>query len=153
MTLISQLRNLKKEMTGNGVFVRQQDLDEDPGFSNVRDIIGILESRMVRLMITLGRINSLGGRVWPARFCAREDRGRPKENQLKGYYLVGVTALDKESNGEMKRLFTGKVVAAMREFEEAIREAESENVLVGMDVVPKKKILEMDLVIDDRVWS
>jgi hypothetical protein len=25
--------------------------------------------------------------------------------------------------------------------------------LVGMDVVPKKKILEMDLVIDDRVWN
>jgi hypothetical protein len=41
----------------------------------------------------------------------------------------------------------------MREFEEAIREVESENVLVGMDVVPKKKILEMDLVIDDRVWN
>jgi poly(A) polymerase Pap1 len=144
-------------MNDFGAFVRitvdAWDLDENPGASNVRDIIGILESRMVRLMITLGRINSLRGRVWPARFCARKVRGRLKENQLKGYYLVGVTALDKESNDEMKRLFAGKVVAAMREFEEAIREVESENILVGMDVVPKKKILEMDLVIDDRVWS
>jgi poly(A) polymerase Pap1 len=143
-------------INGFGAFVRitvdAWDLDEDHGVSNVRDIIGILESRMMRLMIALGRVNSLMGRVWPARFCAREDRGKAKESQFKGYYLVGVTALDKESNDEMKKLFTGKVVAAMREFEEGFREVESENVLVSMDVVPKK-ILEMDFVIDDRVWS
>jgi hypothetical protein len=147
-------------LNGFGAFVKitidAWDLDEDSGVSRARDMIGVLESRIVRLMVALGKINSLNGRVWPARFGARGDKGKRMENQLKGYYLVGVAAMEKESNSEMKRLFTGKVVAAAREFEGTIRdltEFKNRNVWVGMDVVPKKKILEMDLVIDGRDWS
>jgi hypothetical protein len=98
------------------------DLDKDDGICRARGMIGDLESRMVRLMVASGRINSLEGRMWAVRFCGKGDREKPKENQFKGYYLVRVAAMDKEFDAEMKKLFMGKVVAAVREFEGTIWE-------------------------------
>ena len=83
--------------------------------------------------------------------------GRRDGNGFKGYYLVGVSA---KAGGdvERKKILTGKVLTAVREFEMMVREVTeikeaNGNLWVGMDIIPKKKVLEMGLVVDERDWS
>jgi hypothetical protein len=59
---------------------------------------------------------------------------------------------------EKKKLLSGKVLTAVREFETTVRESReikeaNENVWIAVDVIPKKKVLEMGLVVDERDWS
>ncbi|KAK0108828.1 hypothetical protein ONS96_002670 [Cadophora gregata f. sp. sojae] len=142
----------------------------------VRGVIGALESRFPRLLVSLGWIAGVEGRVWPARLyvpdrCqSTQDEGKGKgreyedyeardhaEGQFKGYYLLGVSTregMDKEG----KRLMGGKLMTAVREFERGILEVRefveaSENVWVVVDVVRRKEVLGMGLEIDRREWG
>jgi hypothetical protein len=50
------------------------------------------------------------------------------------------------------------IIGTVREFETSVKEArefqgENTNVWLSMDLVPKKKLLEMGLVIDERDWG
>ena len=143
--------------------------------AKVREVIGALESRFPRLLVSLGWIMGVQGRVWPARLCVPdfaddgedksdgEGKGKEKardevedEGQFKGYYLLSVSAregMDKEG----KRLMEGKLMTAVREFERGILEARefveaSKNVWVVVDVVKRKGVLGMGLEIDRREW-
>lgn len=139
---------------GFGAFIRVEvdiwDVDEI-GENKVREMIGSLESKFPRLMVALGRVDGLNGRTWPARL-----RSKDAEEQMNGYYLIGVSAYEDGMDVQKKRIFTGKVVAAVREFEGGVKkskEFEGGNIWVSMEVIPKKKILDMVLVLDERDWS
>jgi len=150
-------------LTGFGAYVRitvdMWDVSEI-GRDKIREVVGGIESRVVRLMVALGRIGGVDGRVWPARLCVaggKHEEENGEGNGFKGYYLVGISA-KYEGDVERKKLLTGKLLAAVREFETMIREAReireaNGNVWVGMDVIPKKKVLEMGLVVDEGDWS
>ncbi|KAL2060260.1 hypothetical protein VTL71DRAFT_9655 [Oculimacula yallundae] len=159
---------------GSGAFVRcgidvwgvgndagEGEIDE----SKVREMLGALESRFPRLLVSLGRVPGIEGRVWPARLCVPEavDEGlgkgkeKAEEGQFKGYYLIGVSAregMEKES----KQVMEGKLVTAVHEFERGVLEAKefvegSKNVWLVVDVIKRKEVLGMNLVIDHRDWS
>jgi uncharacterized protein (UPF0248 family) len=142
-------------LDGFGAFVRVQidmwDIDEIGG-DKVREMVGRLESRFPRLMVALGRVGGLDGKVWPARFLDPKDGS----GGLKGYYLVGISSLDKDIDSQAKRLFTSKVITAVGEFETNVKEAkefQGGNIWMSMEVVPKKKILKMKLVLDEQDWG
>lgn len=153
-----------KEFLGAyGAYIRiavdMWDVNEIGG-ERVREVVGGIESRVVRLVVALGRIGGVQGRVWPARFHSGGDETGEEEVEwsgFKGYYLLGISAKD-GGDVERKKLLTGKVLTAVREFETTVRQSReigetSGNVWVGMDLIPKKKVLEMGLVVDGRDWS
>ncbi|PVH69988.1 hypothetical protein DL98DRAFT_473099 [Cadophora sp. DSE1049] len=147
------------------------------GEEKVREMIGALESRFPRLLVSLGRIVGVEGRVWPGRLFVpdlasksqpeskakgkeideEKTREDAEEGQFKGYYLLGVSAregMDKEG----KRLMEGKLMTAVREFERGVVEARefvegSRNVWVVVDVVRRKEVFGMGLEIDRREWG
>jgi len=153
-------------LNGYGSFIRVVldvwDTDEIGG-DNVRETIGSLESKMPALLVGLGRLDQVEGRVWPARFRTpdsqtSEEKAKKDErgNQFKGYYLVGVSAKGKDNDAGWKKLLTGKVVTAIRAFERSVRESKGFNsghAWLDVDVVPKKEISEMSLVADERDWG
>ncbi len=143
-------------LKSSGAYVRVSldvwDIDEIGG-DRVREIVGGIESKMTRLLVSLGRLEGLEGRVWPARFRTAGDVD--SGNQFKGHYLVGISAND-GMEPERKKLLSGKVIAAVREFEMSVktsREVEGGNVWIEMDVIPQKKVSAMDLVLDERDWG
>jgi poly(A) polymerase Pap1/uncharacterized protein (UPF0248 family)/exonuclease III len=145
-------------LNGFGAFVRLDvdvwDVDDNSG-DKVREMIGGLESKFPRLMVALGRVDGLEGRIWPARFRSKTV-SRGKEEQYKGYYLMGVSSSQEGMDAQNKRLFTGKVVTAVREFESSLKaskELQGGNIWVSIEVVPRKKVLDMDLVLDEREWG
>ena len=156
---------VKDLLEGFGAFVRVQvdvwDVDEIGG-DRVREMVGGLESKFPRLMVSLGRISGLDGRIWPARFRVDNDETSRRQaeignegNEFKGYYLVGVSGRE-EMDAQEKKIFAGKVIAAVREFEKDVKESrefESENMWMGIEVVPRKKISDMELVLDERDWG
>jgi poly(A) polymerase Pap1 len=132
----------------------------DIGGDKGREVVGGLESKMTRLLVGLGRLPNIDARIWPARFrsltekAKKEDEENTRENQFKGYYLVGVSA--REEDTEQKKLLTGKIIATVRDFETSVKDSkefQGENVWLSMDLVPKKKITEMNLSIDERDWG
>jgi poly(A) polymerase Pap1 len=146
-----------------GAFVRIAidvwDIDEMGG-ERVREIVGGLESKLTRLLVGLGRLSHIEARVWPARLrtppISCNEKEETDENQLKGYYLVGISA--HEDDTERKKLLTSKIISTVREFETSVKEAkefqgEGANVWLSMDLFPKKKVLEMNLVLDERNWG
>jgi uncharacterized protein (UPF0248 family) len=144
--------------TGYGAFVRiSMDVWDanEIGSDKVREMVGGLESRIPALMVKLGRLDGVYARAWPARFWQPPAEEFEKTGtQFKGYYFVGISAKYQNEAGR-KRLLSGKVLTAVREFERAVRdgkEFQNGNVWLDMDVIPKKKILELDLVIDKRDW-
>jgi poly(A) polymerase Pap1/uncharacterized protein (UPF0248 family)/2'-5' RNA ligase/endonuclease/exonuclease/phosphatase family metal-dependent hydrolase len=129
------------------------NLDQTGG-AKMREMLGGLESSFVRLMVGLGRLNSIQGRVWPNRLYRIAEQ--QAQGEVNGYYLVGVTANEESADMDKRKLTASKVVTAVLEFERSVkgsRDFESGNMWVAMDVVPKKKILEMGLVADQRDWS
>lgn len=146
-----------------GAFIRVEvdvwDVD-DIGGDKVREMIGGLESRFPKLLVSLGRVEGLDGRVWPERFClikdGKKEVGRRQEREFKGYYLIGVSAREEEMDSQRKKLFSGKVITAMREFDTSVnesREFQGGNIWVSMELVPRKKILETNLVLDEKDWG
>jgi uncharacterized protein (UPF0248 family) len=133
------------------------------GGDEVRVMMGSLESRITGLMVGLSKLDGLKGRVWPARFCEDEEEeeeaktndGREGEadySQFRVYYLIGISASDEHGTDERKVL-TGKVINAVRMFERTIKELkgfDQGHSWVEVELVSKKKINEMSLVIDDR---
>jgi poly(A) polymerase Pap1 len=135
------------------ITVEAWDVDED-GIDRARDIVGGVESRVVRLLVEMGRIGGLEARIWPERFWALDEARRGGVDGLKGYYLVGVRA--KEESDEMRKVISGKVVALVRAFEETIRHAVNPyegNAWIGADVVSKNKVAELRLAVDRRDWG
>ncbi|CZT11238.1 uncharacterized protein RAG0_15436 [Rhynchosporium agropyri] len=129
--------------------------------SKVRGMLGALESRFPRLLVSIGRIPGIEGRVWPARLFVSEEeekgKEKPEEGQLKGYYLLGVSARD-DMEKDSKQVMEGKLVTAVREFERGVLEAKefvegSKNVWLVVDVVKRKEVLGMNLVLDHQEWS
>tara|TARA_R110002060_G_scaffold52478_2_gene63344 strand:- start:491 stop:1789 length:1299 start_codon:yes stop_codon:yes gene_type:complete len=158
--LRSPAENLQDFLQESGAFVRvgidvwgvgDESGRDDSGISKwkVREMLGALESRFPRLLVSLGRIPGVKGRVWPARLYVpgvAEDgdervdgdgkwEGKGKEivkekegddaeegGQFKGYYLLGVSAREGMLK-EGKRLMEGKLMTAVREFERGILEA------------------------------
>lgn len=138
-----------------GAFVKIQvdmwEIDEI-GSNKVREMLGSLESKFPGLLVALGRIGGIEGRVWPARFRDTKD----ETGGLKGFYLAGISSLDKDLDPQGKRLFTGKVITTLGEFERSVRESkefEGGNAWIGVDVIPKKTIIQMSLAIDSRDWG
>jgi hypothetical protein len=97
-----------------GAFVRISidvwDIDEIGG-EKVREIVGGLESKITRLLVGLGRLSGIDGRVWPARFHAPTESASSsnpdevdEENQLKGYYLVGISAQEDDDYWYSQRI-------------------------------------------------
>lgn len=128
------------------------DLDETSN-ANVRGIIGGIESKFPRLMVALSHIEGLYSRVWPAKFASLEEENARTlvmtEGKFKAYYLVGVSARDGLDVHE-KRLFSGKVLNIIREFEENFKglvEDEDGNIWVGMELLPRKRVMELGLVV------
>ena len=129
------------------------------GGDTIREMVGGLESKITGLLATLGRSESIQARVWPQRFRVPGVEGQDSAG-LKGYYLVGVSAKqDSPSNDldvDMKKLLEGKVILAAREFERVIRNSnrfDASHAWIGVEVVPRKKVSEMGLVIDIRDWA
>ncbi|KAG4441781.1 hypothetical protein IFR05_002705 [Cadophora sp. M221] len=115
-------------------------------------------------MVALGRISGVEGRVWPERLWGPDfdekgkevEGGGGDEGQFKGYYLVGVSAREGMER-EGKQVMEGKLVTAVREFERGVLEARefveaSRNVWVVVDVVRRKEVKGMNLVLDRREW-
>jgi hypothetical protein len=139
---------------GSGAFVKitldMWNLD-DIGVEKVREIIGGLESKITGLMVGLGRIEGMEGRVWPERFA--EGKQEDDEDQVKAIYLVGISA--KGGNEEEKKLVTGKVLQASRFFERTVMEMrgfEKKRMWVGVEVVSRKKVLAEGLIVDGRIF-
>ncbi|KAH8816607.1 2'-5' RNA ligase superfamily-domain-containing protein [Xylogone sp. PMI_703] len=128
--------------------------------NNMREIVGSIESKFPRLMTMLGQLKGLEGRIWPARFRVGGDKSsadEPKKEsqgrQFKCVYLIGVSIHREEMDSGEKELFTGKVISAVREHEKGIRESRefsNGNMWVTMELIPRKKVLGMGLIIDDR---
>lgn len=120
-------------------------------------MIGALESKMTRLLISLGRLSNINARIWPARFrFATTDKRVIDNTQLQGCYLVSLSA--KEETANKKKILSSKILSAIGDFETSIKgskefESTASNVLLSMDLTPKKKVLEMGLVLDQRDWS
>lgn len=54
----------------------------------IQEVVGAVESRIVRLLVELGRIEGLEGRAWPERFCAVDETGKStKRNGRFGIWL------------------------------------------------------------------
>jgi len=117
-----------------------------------REIVGGIESKITLLMVSLGKIVGFGLRaqVWPARFKLREDNA--DDTGISGFYLVGVSAKDEALSLEQKKSLQGKVLGAVRNFESEVRAStllkDVQNVWLEVDVVSKKKISELDVVLD-----
>jgi uncharacterized protein (UPF0248 family)/endonuclease/exonuclease/phosphatase family metal-dependent hydrolase len=138
---------------GFGAFIRVEvdvwNVDEIGG-DKLREMIGSLESKFPRIMVSLGRVDGSDGRIWPVRFRSKDVE---KKEQFKGYYLIGVSACEEGIDDQKKRQFTSKVITAIGDFEEFVRGSEAfqgGNVWIAMDLVPKRKILDSDLMTDER---
>lgn len=135
------------------------DIDEIGG-EKVRELVGTFESKIPSLMVALSKVEvrgvSIDARVWPSRFnCRNSERQQSNGTQLKGFYLAGVSARGQSINTDQKKLFTGKIIDAARTFDFNVQNAgilESGHIWVTTEVFPKKKILDMDLILDDRSW-
>jgi uncharacterized protein (UPF0248 family) len=128
------------------------------GDDAVREMVGSLESRITGLMVGLAKLNGLKGRAWPARFCeegADNPIGEEEEadySQFRVYYLIGISA-DDEHGADEKKVLTGKVINAVRLFERTTKELrgfDQGHSWVEVELLSKKKISEMNLVIDER---
>ena len=145
-----------------GAFIRVEvdlwDVDEVGG-DKVREMVGGLESKFTRLLVGLGRIGGLEGQIWPERFCVSTLKDKQLNNpskEYKGYYLVGVKSRDEGLDAQQKRLFSGKVLTEMRQFEAVVKESREfsgGNIWISMDLVSRKKIQEMKFVVDTRDWG
>ncbi|KAH7364764.1 hypothetical protein BKA65DRAFT_573286 [Rhexocercosporidium sp. MPI-PUGE-AT-0058] len=171
--LRSKEEGLADFLGGSGAFVRVGidvwGVGGEIAEGKVREMIGALESRFPRLLVSLGRIPGVEGRVWPARLCVHEvrDEGKGKgkemegeeveEGQFKGYYLIGVSAREGMEK-EGRQVMEGKLVTAVREFERGVLEAKefvegSRNVWVVVEVVRRKEVAGMNLALDQREWD
>lgn len=150
---ISKETGISEFFTGFGAFILVTidiwDIDE-VGNDKVREIIGGIESRFPRLMVALSHIDGLSGRVWPEQFKSLKDDNSDAtviEGKFKAYYVVGVSARDGlDAHG--KRLFSGKVLNVVREFEEnfgGLAEDDDGNMWVGMELLPRRKITDLGL--------
>lgn len=138
-----------------GAFVRVKvDLWDikKTGWDKAREVVGGVESKMTLLMVALGKIAGFGlrARVWPGRFRPSEDEA--DNTSISGSYLVGVSAKEDGVSVEQKKVLQGKVLSAARNLESELRTSATlkdiQNVWVEVDVVSKKKIAEMALVLD-----
>jgi uncharacterized protein (UPF0248 family) len=146
----------------HGAFVRIKidmwDIDEI-GADKVRETVGNLESKIPGLMVGLGKSEWIQGRVWPQRFRVPDSEDGADSGHL-GYYLVGVSVKQEhpedDPDNDTKKLLEGKVVIAAREFERVIRDSkrfDGTHAWLDAEVVCKKKVYDMGLVIDTRDWS
>jgi uncharacterized protein (UPF0248 family) len=110
-------------------------------------------------MVGLGKSEWIQGRAWPQRFRV-PDSDDGVDNGRLGYYLVGVSAKQEypedDPDNDTKKLLEGKVVIAAREFERVIRDSkrfDGTHAWIDAEVVSKKKVYDMGLVIDTRDWS
>jgi hypothetical protein len=147
---------VKEFLTIYGAYVRISveawDIFEVGG-EIVRDAVGGVESRVVRLLVELGRIGGLEARAWPERFWVVDEVTRGRGKGFKGFYLVGVKA--REESDEKKKLVSGKVMTVVKAFETSIRQAtslEEENMWIGADVISRKKVAGLRLTVDRRDW-
>lgn len=153
--LSSHDASLSKFFSGYGAYVRicveVWELEEF-GWERVRDGVGGVESRIVKLLVELGGIEEVEARAWPERFCAAdEEKKNDLEDVFKCCFLVGVKA--REENDELKRVVSGKVIMVVRGFEKNLRqrrEADKGNMLICANVVSKRKVAEMRLIVDRR---
>lgn len=184
--LQSQKASAEEFVEGFGAFVRVAiEVWEvwEMGNEQIREILGVVESRMRGLLVALGRVEGVEGRVWPGRFYTPDPekengKGKGKQEQdkmdmeldyidvgenedddahFKGYYLIGIAVPSSNSlDPDRKRFLENKIVDAARVFERnlrALREIEKGNVWVEVDVVPKKTVSAMALVLDTRLWA
>ncbi|KAH6672411.1 2'-5' RNA ligase superfamily-domain-containing protein [Halenospora varia] len=149
----------KEFLNRYGAYIRTTldvwDVDELGG-ARVREIVGALESKFVRLMISLGRIEGISAQVWPMRFYTTPSPGSASQTELKGHYFVGIEPLEGVSK-DQKSVLSGKITTAVRGFEGEVREGrgfeEGGNVWVEMGVLGRKKVGEMGLELDWREWG
>ena len=122
----------------------------------IRDTIGLVESRMPGILVALGRIPDIQGRIWPAKFTSVEETNVTTD--LSGYYLVSVSNRNEslEQEPDNISLIHGKVISASREYERLVQQSKVVNQThswIAVDVVSKKKIWDMGLIIDLRNWT
>jgi uncharacterized protein (UPF0248 family) len=122
----------------------------------IREVVGVVESRLVRILVGVGKVVGVRGRIWPRRFI--EETQNEENGDLTGYYLVGVSVRTEEDEIDADRLglVQGKVISAAREYERIIQQNKMINgksALVSVTVEPKKKVWDMGLIIDPRNWS
>jgi len=125
--------------------------DKKGGWEKAREGVGGIESRLTALMVGLGKIGGLGfrARLWPGRFKILGEE--QDDSAVNGWYLVAVSAKEGLS-GEQKKELQAKVLGAARNFESELRVSallkDVQNSWVEVDVVSKKKIAEIGLVLD-----
>lgn len=147
-------------LSGNGTYVKLTidvwDIQYIGG-QRIRDMLGCLESRITWLMVGLGRLEGITGRAWPGRFFSPGETGSEEpQTGYKGCYLIGVSAKDDEISPEKKKILSGKVLAAVREFEnnmKTMREFQEGNCWLQFEILPRNQILGMNLILDERNWS
>lgn len=134
------------------------DIDELGG-AKIRQIVGALESKFVRLLVSLGRIEGIRAQVWPARFFTPPSPSSSSSNsttELKGHYLVGIEPHEGVSK-DQKGILSGKITTAVSSFEREVRESrdfgEGGNCWVEMAVLGRKKVGELGVVLDGREWG
>ncbi|KAE9376273.1 hypothetical protein N431DRAFT_479585 [Stipitochalara longipes BDJ] len=135
---------------GSYVMISVQVWDDcDVDGDEFRDVVGGVESRVVRLLVELGRIEGLEGRAWPERFCSVDAVGEQEKDLWQGWYLVGIKS--REESEERKKLISRKVSTVVKDFEACLRQAGSikeENVLISVDVMSRKKLSGLGLIVD-----
>jgi poly(A) polymerase Pap1/2'-5' RNA ligase/uncharacterized protein (UPF0248 family)/endonuclease/exonuclease/phosphatase family metal-dependent hydrolase len=122
----------------------------------IRDTIGLLESRMPGILVALGRIQEVQGRIWPAMFTSTDEISNTTD--LSGYYLVSVSNRNEnlEPDPDNKGLIHGKVLSASREYERLAQQSklvDGTHAWVAVEVATKKKVWDMGLIIDPRNWT
>lgn len=125
--------------------------DKKGGWERAREVVGGIESRFTALMVGFGKIVGFGlrARLWPGKFkISREEKD---DSAINRWYLVAVSAKEGLS-AEQKKVLQEKVLGTARNFESELRASallkDVQNCWVEVDIVSKKKIAEIGLVLD-----
>ena len=131
------------------------------GPSSWMSLLGWLESRCPLLLTELDRkVPSVHARIWPARFCAKdeavsvENSASIEKNGFSGCYLIGL-ARNTSSSIEMDPKATSAALqAALDRFSEAIRSDERyfDPSCAWVEVTRVRALEVADLVPDSRSW-
>jgi poly(A) polymerase Pap1/uncharacterized protein (UPF0248 family)/endonuclease/exonuclease/phosphatase family metal-dependent hydrolase len=122
----------------------------------IREVVGIVESRLVSILVGMGKIMGVRARIWPGGFM--EESQTREDGDLSGYYLLGVTVRDDEDKIDADRmgLVQGKMISLARQYERIVQQNKMVNgksVMVSVTTEPKKEIWDMGLLTDPRNWS
>lgn len=111
-----------------------------------RSIIGVLESRVPKMMVCLGRIDGLHGQAWP--YCLQSSSDEVEEGQqLKSYYLIGVS-IPQVKDVSNRKLLQSKVIQFAQSHETFVQghgSYDRQHMWIQVSLKSRKMVLDMDM--------